>query len=114
MNHRHLLLPLVLSILATGVHAGTIAGGSWSPAGCGIKPVAPKLDLRDPDAYNKSTEGVNGYRLAIRAYLDCAVKEANGDIQSITKSAAALQQAAREADDAIVADVKAADKKFGK
>ena len=93
--------------------AGTIDKGAWSPGVCGTRPEAPQLDLRNPDAYNKSIEGVNAYRLSIRTYLECLTNEANGDIQTITKSASDAQRAAREANEAILADVKAADKKFG-
>lgn len=110
-------LPVIsfLMFLATaGAQAGTVASGSWSPAGCGAKPEAPSLDLRNPDAYNKSVEGVNAYRKDIRTYLNCLTQEANADIQAVTRAANAAQQAAREADDKILADVKAADAKFGK
>lgn len=107
------LLVLCLSF-ATAVQAGTVTDGAWSPASCGVKPDAPRLDLKDVDAFNASVKKVNTYRLAIRDYLNCLAKEANADIQAITKSATAVQQAAKEADEAILADVQAADKKFGK
>jgi len=105
-------LAALLSMFAASAQAGVIAAGQWTPNGCGPKPVAPVLDLSSPDAYNKSVDGVNGYRQAIRPYLDCLLKEANADIAAVTKSANAAQVAAKEANDKITADVKAADEKF--
>ena len=103
----------LLLILVGGVEAGTVAGSDWSPSGCGAAPKEYKLDLSNPDAYNKSVEGVNAYRQAARDYVDCLAKEANSDIQTITRSAKTAQQAALDADKKILEDVKAADKKFG-
>lgn len=114
MKFRSIALFLCSSVFVVVAQAGSLANGHWSPSGCGVKPEVPKLDLRNPDAYNASVNGVNAYRLNIRAYLECLVKEANGDIQTVTLAATAAQKAAREADDAILADVKEADKKFGK
>lgn len=99
-------------MLGASAHAGVITAGQWVPSACGPKPVAPVLDLSSPDAYNKSVDGVNGYRQAIRPYIDCLLKEANADIAAVTKSANAAQVAAKEANDKITADVKAADEKF--
>jgi hypothetical protein len=106
------LLLSILSLAALGAHAGAVTNGTWAPSGCGPKPVTPQLDLKDPDAFNRSVAGVNTYRQAITPYLNCLVQEGNADIQTITKSAAAAQQAAKEANDKIQADVKAADEKF--
>ncbi|RZK99154.1 MAG: hypothetical protein EOP36_20130 [Rubrivivax sp.] len=92
--------------------AGTVSAGAWTPTGCGAKPVTPQLDLKDPDAFNRSVARINTYRQAIGPYIDCLVKEANADIQAVTKSATAAQQAVKEANDKIQADVKAADAKF--
>lgn len=100
-----------LSISATA-QAGVIVSGTWSPAGCGPKPEAPQLNLRNADAYNASVVNVNTYRQAIRPYVDCVVKEANADIQAITQAATATQQGAKAANDKIQADVKAAEEKF--
>lgn len=116
MPDRFALSPAVLTtcfmLLATTAHAGSLSNGQWAPAACGVKPEAPTLNLSNEDAYNKSVDGVNTYRLAARNYLDCLVKEANADIQSVTKQATAAQQATRDADDKIKADVKKAEEKF--
>lgn len=92
--------------------AGTIANGAWAPTGCGAQPVAPVLDLKNIETYNSSVEAVNVYRKAIKAYLDCAVGEGNSDIQAIRKSAGAAQQQARDDNERIASDIKAADAKF--
>lgn len=109
-------LPFVLlfTLPAAGAAAGTLANGGWTPSACGAEPAAVRLDLGNPDAYNRSVEKANDYRKSAGVYLDCLVKEANGDIQLITQSAKAAQQAAREADAKILEDAKTADKKFGK
>lgn len=107
-----LLLATFSLATAMSAQAGTLANGTWSPSGCGAKPVAPPLDLKDPDAFNRSVASVNTYRQAITPYLNCLLQEGNADIQTITKSAAAAQQAAKDANEKIQADVKAADEKF--
>ncbi|RZL10940.1 MAG: hypothetical protein EOP40_04550 [Rubrivivax sp.] len=99
-------------LLATAAHAGTVTDGQWTPSGCGAAPQAPQLDLSNADRYNRGVEAVNTYRQAIRPYLDCVVKEANGDIQVIGQSATAAQQAAKVANEKIQADVKTAQEKF--
>ena len=114
MIQRLRILPIFLSALLPVCHAGTIANGSWSAAGCGARPEPYRLDLKNIDAYNKSVAGANTYRQNSRTYLDCVIREANGDIQSISKSAKDLQQATQDAEELLQADVKAADKKFGK
>lgn len=105
------VLPFALFAVAAA-HAGTVADGSWKSAQCGTRPPLAKLDLSDADAYNASIGAVDTYRHAIRAYLDCLAKEGNADIQAIAASIKAEQQAATAADDAILADVKAADERF--
>lgn len=107
-----LMLATALAVLATSSHAGTVANGQWTPSTCGARPEAPKLDLSTADTYNRSVEPVNAYRQAIRPYIDCVVKEANTDIQVIGQSATATQQAAKDANDKITADVKTAQEKF--
>lgn len=103
---------LILALSCASAQAGTVSAGQWAPTGCGAKPVAPTLDLSSADAYNKSVDGVNAYRQAIRPYLDCLVKEANADIGIISKSATVAQVSAKEANDKIQADVKAAEEKL--
>jgi len=115
MACRYILLPLLplIMIVATGAEAGTLANNSWTPSNCGIAPTAPLgLDLRNLDAYNHSVEGVNNYRKNNHTYVNCLVQEANSDIQTITKSAKTAQQGLLEADNKILADEKAAEKKF--
>lgn len=112
--HALFFMPLAVSagLIAANAHAGTVTEGVWAPTTCGPKPEAPALDLKSADDYNRSVSGVNAYRQNIRTYVDCVIKEANGDIQAVTKAATATQKAAREANEKIAADVKAADEKF--
>lgn len=109
---RAIIFSAFICVASTGSQAGAISGGAWSPVSCGTKPIPPVLDLSSADAYNKSVDSVNAYRQAIRPYIDCLVKEANADIQAVTKSATVEQQAAKAANDKIQADVKAAEEKF--
>lgn len=98
--------------LIAPAQAGNLANGGWAGERCGEKPAVAVLDLRNPDAFNKSVAGVNEYREKIKKYLDCLVAEANLDIQVITKTVTAEQLAARQADEKIAADAKAANEKF--
>lgn len=107
-------IAVACSLLSTTSLAGSVTDGHWQPASCGAPPLAPALDLKDPDAYNRSLPGVNNYLQASRTYVECLTLEAQADIQAATRAAHAVQQAAREARDKILADVKAADTKFGK
>jgi hypothetical protein len=107
------LIPLFM-VAVSSANAGTLANEGWAPSKCGAAPAEFKLDLRDPDAFNRSVEGVNAYRQASLTYVDCLAREANADIQAITQSAKTAQQAALDADAKIKADVKLADQKFGK
>ena len=113
MHFRHTLL--LTGLLASAfAHAGNLSGSAWSPVGCGPRPAAPALDLKNPDAFNNSLAPVNVYRRDINAYLNCVVQEANRDILAVNTFALEAQRAARDANDKIQADVKAADAKFGK
>lgn len=105
-------LILALSLVASSAQAGSLANGNWSNARCGEKPPVASLDLRNPDAYNKSVEGVNIYRQKINVFLDCLVAEGNLDIQLISKAISTEQQGAREALEKVVADAKLASEKF--
>lgn len=98
--------------LAASAQAGNLAGGAWSSARCGAKPAAVTVDLRNPDAYNKSLDKVTAYQKDTNTYLDCLVAEGNLDIQLISKAITDEQLAARAARDKILADVKAANEKF--
>lgn len=106
-------LPSLLLVISSA-QAGTIANNEWTATTCGPVPAEAKLDLKNPDAYNKSVEAVSNFRIANHAYLDCVIKEANADIQTVNKSATTFQQKVVDADNKIQDDIKAADKKFGK
>lgn len=113
------LLPLLIALTAATAlpaHAGRIDNGTWSHA-CGARPAAVSLDLRNADAFNKSVGAVNGYRQAQRAWLDCLQKEGNADIQATSQLIGQYingeVQAAKDINDRIAADAKAADAKFG-
>ena len=111
-----LVLLLALAAAALPAHAGKIDNGSWSHA-CGPRPAAVSLDLKNPDAFNKSVATVNTYRQTQRAWLDCLQNEGNADIkatsQLISQFINTEAQAAKEANDRIAADAKSAEAKFG-
>ncbi|MBS0348780.1 MAG: hypothetical protein JSR69_20215 [Proteobacteria bacterium] len=115
---RQLTLILATAGLAVTLpaHAGKIDNGSWTHA-CGPRPAEVSLDLKNPDAFNKSVGTVNTYRQTQRAWLDCLQKEGNTDIQAtsqiISQFINAEAQAAKQANDKIAADAKAAEAKFG-
>lgn len=97
-------------------HAGKIDNGNWTHA-CGPRPAEVSLDLKNPDAFNKSVGAANTYRQTQRTWLDCLQKEGNTDIQTtsqiISQFINAEAQAARQINDKIAADAKAAEAKFG-
>lgn len=110
-------LAATLALLAAlPAHAGKVEAGAWTHS-CGPRPTAVSLDLRNPDAFNKSVGAVNAYRQAQRAWLDCLQNEGNADIkatsQLISQYINGEAQAAKDANDKIAADAKAADAKFG-
>ena len=114
LNHRRLPYFFMLFLLAaTNANAGTITNNAWLPSACGPAPVAPKVESSSLDAYNRSVTAVNQYRKSIRTFQDCLIQEANGDIKTISKSANEAQLATKEADEKILADIKAADRKLG-
>ncbi|MES1196862.1 MAG: hypothetical protein ABUL58_07955, partial [Steroidobacter sp.] len=89
-----LLLSLSMLLIGTSATAGVIKDGVWTPTGCGIKPEAPVLNLRNDKSYNQSVNAVNVYQQNIRDYLECLTREANADIRAITESANAAPKAA--------------------
>ncbi|WP_079436575.1 hypothetical protein [Zoogloea sp. LCSB751] len=115
---RKLTLVLATAALSASLtaHAGKIDNGSWTHA-CGPRPAEVNLDLKNPDAFNKSVGAVNTYRQAQRAWLDCLQKEGNADIQAtsqvISQFINAEAQTAKQINDKIAADAKTADAKFG-
>ena len=111
-------LTAALLVLANALpaYAGHIDNGTWTHA-CGPRPAAVSLDLKNADAFNKSVGAVNTYRQTQRAWLDCLQKEGNADIKAtsdlISQTINGEAQLAREANEKIAADAKAADSKFG-
>ncbi len=107
---------VLLTAIALPAHAGKVEAGAWTHS-CGPRPTAVSLDLRNPDAFNKSVGAVNAYRQTQRAWLDCLQNEGNADIkatsQLISQYINGEAQAAKDANDKIAADAKAADAKFG-
>lgn len=99
-------------LLAQPATAGTLADNAWRSARCGPRPLAVGVDLRDPEAYNRSLDKVNAYQRETNAYLDCLVAEGNLDIQLISKAITIEQLAARSAREKLQADVDLADRKF--
>lgn len=111
------LTAALLALAATlPAYAGRIDNGTWTHA-CGPRPAVASLDLKNADAFNKSVGAVNTYRQTQRAWLDCLQKEGNADIKAtsdlISQTINGEAQAAREANEKIAADAKAADSKFG-
>lgn len=107
-----LLVTLALAAAVSGVHAGTVVNGNWSPSGCGDKPVMPSINDTDIDAFNKSVETVNAWQPKVNAYLDCLVKEANNDNTAITTSANREQTNLRDNVDKVRETVAAAEKNW--
>ncbi len=102
-----------LTLAGFSAQAGQFDGsGTWAPSACGARPDAPTLNLKDPDAFNRSVEAANAYNKLANAYLDCLVKEANADIQGITKQANAARQGVKEVNERLQAEAKAAAEKF--
>jgi len=110
----HSYLFALALITASNAEAGAVVNNAWTPSSCGPTPVAPKVESSNNDAFNRSVDAVNLYRKNLRTYQDCLIQEANSDIQTITKSAKDSQQTTKDADEKIIAEVKAADKKLGK
>jgi len=116
VSRKNKLLSLFPLIVVATIHAeaGTIVNNNWTPSGCGPAPVPASLDLANLDAYNASVGAVNDFRKNNSTYVNCLIREANSDIQTITKSAKSAQQAAHDTDDKIIEDEKVAEKKFPK
>lgn len=68
-------------------NAGTLVNGSWSPAGCGERPVAPSLSTASIADYNRSVETINEWQKRAQQYNSCLVDEANADNALIAKTA---------------------------
>ncbi|OAI18416.1 MULTISPECIES: hypothetical protein [Methylomonas] len=94
--------------------AGTLSGGAWQPAGCGVKPDAPVIDDSDVDTFNKSIAAINAWQQKSRDYFECLIKEANTDNAIIAESANQAQAKYREAVEKIGAEADAAKKKLDK
>lgn len=107
-----MIRPLAIATLLAATlpaHAGKIDNGSWTHS-CGPRPAAVSLDLKNPDAFNKSVGTVNTYRQTQRAWLDCLQNEGNADIkatsQLISQFINGEAQTARDANDQIAAEAK--------
>ncbi len=88
--------------------AGTLAGGKWSPAGCGIEPRAPALASSSVEAYNASLKEIRDWQQKGQAYNECIVREANADNAAIAEAANAGQARFRGAVEQIGAEAAAA------
>lgn len=115
MNTSIFLAAAGVLICSVSAYAGTVDGSAWVH-GCGPRPDAVSLDLKNVDAYNKSIGAVNAYRQAQRGWLECIQNEGNADIrrtsQVISEYVNAEAKAAREANERLAADAKAAEAKF--
>lgn len=105
------LIPFTF-LLVSFAHAGSLANDTWSSSRCGERPSVAALDLRNPDAFNRSVEPVNVYREKSAVYLDCLIAEGNADIALVTTTVKSEQQAVREVNEKIRADLEQAKSKF--
>lgn len=103
---------LLAGIACTGAHAGQFANGSWTASACGPRPEAPAVNGKDDKTYNASVEAANAYLPRLRDHLDCVIKEANADRQTVTQGANAAQQAAAASREQLLAELKAAEGKL--
>lgn len=93
-------------------NAGTLVNGNWAPAGCGVKPVAPQIDSKDVETYNKSVAAINDWQQQARIYFECLIKEANADNAAIADAANREQTGYRESVEKVAAAAEAAKKKL--
>lgn len=103
---------LLAAALALPATAGTLADSAWRSARCGPRPLVVGVDLRDPEAYNRSLDKVSAYQRETNTYLDCLLAEGNLDIQLISKAITIEQLAARSAREKLQADIELAEKMF--
>ena len=101
------------SLALSGATAGTLAGGAWTPTGCGEEPIAPTLNISSAETFSESLKWVKLYETKIKTYNDCFIKEANADNQAINDTAKAEQARVNAAFDKYNADSKTAQARFG-
>lgn len=99
-----IFLLTTLILFHTSSNAGTLVNGTWSPAGCGERPVAPAVSTTSIADYNRSVEVVNEWQKQAQEYNSCLVNEANADNALIAKTANDQQAKFREEIDHISAE----------
>jgi hypothetical protein len=97
MKRQTLVAALIALTAALQIQAGTLAGGRWTPSGCGAAPVPPAIDSGSVDAYNRSLETARAWQRKAQGYNDCVVGEANADNAAIAEAANAEQARFRAA-----------------
>ncbi|HNR10264.1 MULTISPECIES: hypothetical protein [Nitrosomonas] len=85
-------------------NAGTLVNGTWSPMGCGERPVAPVVSAASVEDYNRSAEAINEWQKRAQQYNSCLVDEANADNALIARTANDQQAKFREEIDRINAE----------
>lgn len=80
-----------LSLNCLDVTAGNLQGDVWQASSCGEKPVAPVINTKSADDFNKSVKDINTWQEKSQEYYNCLVTEANTDNDTIAKSAIAAQ-----------------------
>ena len=99
-----IFLLTALVLLHTSSNAGTLANGTWSPMGCGERPVAPTISTTSIADYNRSVEAINEWQKRAQQYNSCLVDEANADNALIARTANDQQAKFREEIDQISAE----------
>lgn len=110
----YLFFALLAITFASSVEAGTLVNANWVPAGCGVKPEAPKIDDTDVETYNKSVATINDWQQKARSYYECLINEANADNNVIAETANREQAVYRDTVQKVGAAVEAAKKKLDK
>ena len=98
------LTALILFHFHASSNAGTLVNGTWSPMGCGERPVAPAVSTTSIADYNRSVETINEWQKRAQQYNSCLVDEANADNALIAKTANDQQAKFREEIDRISAE----------
>jgi len=80
-----------LSLNCLNVTAGSLQNGVWQVSDCGEKPVAPVINTKSVDDFNRSVNDINTWQEKSQQYYNCLVTEANTDNDAITKSTIAAQ-----------------------
>lgn len=83
---------LFLSLGCLNISAGNLKNGVWQATSCDEKPVAPVINTKSADDFNKSIKDINTWQEKSQQYYNCLVTEANADNATIAKSANAAQE----------------------